>query len=143
MLRTRILYGFVILLVGLAMSVSSVNAQVAKDMKKKAKNAFTGKVVDASTGQPLADVAVQVKGQDIKATTDKEGNFTLDDIQGTADAGMAKEKMKSGEMTIEINHEGYQPFSKTINLHDMMGKKDKMGKGKMMTFKLKPEGSGY
>jgi len=42
---------------------------------------ITGKIVDHVSGESLAGVFVQVNGDEIKAYTDLDGNFTLKDMQ--------------------------------------------------------------
>lgn len=41
---------------------------------------IVGKVVDATTGEPLADVLVQVQGTDTVALTDRDGRFALEGV---------------------------------------------------------------
>ncbi|MEW6418767.1 MAG: carboxypeptidase regulatory-like domain-containing protein, partial [Nitrospirota bacterium] len=65
------------------------------------KGTVTGKVVDASTNQPLAGVSV-VSGQ-LSATTTNTGDFTLSDIP-------------SGSQTITFSLNGYATASVNINI---------------------------
>jgi TonB-linked SusC/RagA family outer membrane protein len=62
----------------------SVNRQIVLSSKNaKSKEAIfqpvtvTGKVADAKTGEPLAGLNVQVKGTNIGAITDSEGNYSI------------------------------------------------------------------
>ena len=44
----------------------------------------SGKVTDATSGQPLIAAAVQVKGTTRGAQTDLEGNYTIADVPANA-----------------------------------------------------------
>ena len=73
--------------------------------------AFTeGIVVDASTGLPLEDVAVELVGVDAR-NTDAQGRF----LMGVAD---------SGTQTLSFNLPGYQPFQQSIDLYNDSTRQD-------------------
>jgi len=44
-------------------------------------SAIKGKIFDKTTNEELAGVTVQIEGTDIKAYTDIEGNFKIEDLQ--------------------------------------------------------------
>lgn len=146
--NNKILYGLVALVFGFAMSFSTVNAQVTGEQETTTQNNFMGKVVDASTGQPLSDVTVQVEGQDKEATTDENGQFTLSNLQAGA-TGETGEGMggNTGEITLRIEHEGYQTLTESINPADLgqgqgQGQEGQQGEGNIKTFELEPKEGG-
>lgn len=65
-----------------------------------AQTVVSGKVVDASSRQPLDAATVTVSGTGSKAITDEHGNFIIKTAQHT---------------TISISHIGYKEYSITIN----------------------------
>ncbi len=109
-------------------------------------------MVDASTGQPLSDVTVRVEGQDQEATTDENGQFTLSNLQSgvSGEMGETGETMEegSGEITIQIEHEGYESFSETIRPEDwaQQGAEGAVegveGEESGLTFELQPKEEG-
>lgn len=140
--NNKILYGIVALLFGFAMSFNTANAQVTAEPDTTTQNQFIGKVVDASTGQPLSDVTVQVEGQDQEATTDENGQFTLSDLQSAVPSeGMEEMGGETGEVTLRIEHEGYQPLSKSINPSELLSQ-GQQAEEDIMTFELEPEEGG-
>lgn len=139
--NNKILYGLVALVFGFAMSFSTVNAQVTGEQETATQNNFMGKVVDASTGQPLSDVTVQVEGQDQKATTDENGQFTLSNLQAGA-TGETSEGMGGGEITLRIEHEGYETLTETINPSDLGQGQGQEGQQDLKTFELEPKEGG-
>lgn len=150
MLNNKMIHGFLILFVGLAMSFNMANAQVTGEEQAQNQNKFSGQVVDASTGQALADVTVKVKGQDQEATTDQEGKFTFENLNLDSQSGYDAQNEEGGEManlgiTIEINHEGYEPFSETIRPEDIRSQNQPQDMGdqgqmsNLMTFELEPK----
>jgi hypothetical protein len=64
---------------------------------------ISGKVQDAETGKPLADVALVVDGKGKFAVSDAAGLFTLD--------GLPLEKM-----TLNVSHTGYLPIAVAVDL---------------------------
>lgn len=142
MLKNKIVYGVLALFVGFALSFSTVNAQVTGEEEGQTMNQFKGKVVDASTGQPLSDVTVRVQGQDKKATTDQEGVFQFDNLsaEGASTEGMGE----GGEITIEIEHEGYETLSETISPGDLRSQGQEQGMQEdLKTFELQPKEGDY
>lgn len=57
--------------------------EVPKTEKTTQQKEIKGVVTDASTGQPLAGVTIQVKGQNKGTFTDAQGRFSLDVDEGT------------------------------------------------------------
>lgn len=153
MLKNKILYGLLILFVGIAMSTNLATAQVTEEEGYQSQTAtsFSGIVVDASTGQPLSDVTVRVKEQDLEATTDQDGKFTFDNLDLDMQAEETEEGMGNLGITIEISHEGYQEFSQTISPDDIRNQsqgnmgdpEDPMAQSdeNLMTFELEPKAS--
>lgn len=144
----KIIYGFLALFIGFAMSLSTVNAQVTGDERQdtQTQNSFVGKVIDATTGQALSDVTVKIEGQDQEATTDEEGKFTFENLQSQAsstdtdsEGGMGE--VNTGEITIQIDHDGYQSLSETIRPEDLM--QQQSPDSEPMTFELEPEQEDY
>lgn len=58
---------------------------------------LSGRVISAITGQPLSGAEIRVRGTDISAKTDDEGNFTLDDVP----SGMQSFEMTADGFTRE------------------------------------------
>ncbi len=151
--NNKIIYGLVALFVGVAMSFSTVNAQVTGEEQQEAttQNSITGKVVDAQTGQPLNDVTVEVEGQDQQSITDEDGRFTLDlhsGVSGEMDEMGETMEESSGEITIRIDHDGYESFSETIRPEDWAQQRAEgavegaEGEENMLTFELQPKEQG-
>lgn len=122
MLNKKTIYGLFILFVGLTMSFNTSVAQVTEDQEMmNSPVSFSALVVDASTGEPIPDATVKVKGTELQAITDQTGKFTFDNLSvpvGTP-AGPGSDNFQSQEITFEINHEGYQPFSKTLSMEEI------------------------
>ncbi len=121
MLNKKMIYGLFILFVGLTMSFNTAVAQVTEDQEMSSPTSFSAIVVDASNGQPLSDVTVKVKDTEMEATTDQAGKFTFDNLNvpvGTPSQPGSVD-FQSQEVTFEINHEGYQPFSKTLSIEEI------------------------
>ncbi|HET6528460.1 MAG TPA: carboxypeptidase-like regulatory domain-containing protein [Balneolaceae bacterium] len=137
--KNKMLYGLLILFVGFAMSFNTATAQVTgEDMGQQSQNAFKGKVVDASNGQPVADATVKVQGSDQEVTTDENGMFTISLMsagQGMEQGGQQGSMGQSG-VTLVITKDGYQELSKTIQ------PKQTGQEGQPMTFELEPAQGG-
>ncbi|WP_017327537.1 dockerin type I domain-containing protein [Synechococcus sp. PCC 7336] len=73
-----------------------INSEVQLD------SAFSGQVIDRSTGQPLADVAVDIPGAGVAVRTDSQGRFRLPD------------NVPSNEI-LTAQLEDYAPFSQTTS----------------------------
>ena len=76
-----------------------VNSEVQLD------SAFSGQVIDRATGQPLADVAVDIPGAGIAVRTDSQGRFRLPD------------NVPSNEI-LTAQLDSYAPFSQTTSAAD-------------------------
>lgn len=64
---------------------------------------ITGKVFDKCTMEELAGVTVQIEGTDIKAYTDIEGNFKIDNVQpGTYNLNISYISYKETEV-VNVN----------------------------------------
>lgn len=154
MLSKKMIYGLFILFVGLTMSFNVSVAQVTEDQETGAQTSFSAIVVDASNGQPLSDVTVKVKGTELEATTDQDGKFSFDNLNvpvGTpSEPGSAD--FQSQEVTFEINHEGYKPFSKTLSMEEIRQhqqtqtqtqNQEMQDDSQLMRFELEPETEEY
>lgn len=152
--NNKMLYGLLILFVGLAMSFNTATAQVTgeQETETQQQNMLEGKVVDASNGQALSNVTVEVEGQDQEATTDEEGKFTIENLgqQGQdQEQGMG---IGGDDITIRINHDGYQELTETISLDELrqggqqeQGQQQQQGMQEeedVRTFELEPEEGG-
>lgn len=62
----------------------------------QSKASFTGKVIDANTGEPLIGVTVKIKELNIGTQTDLEGNFIIPDLD------------IQSPFTVELNYISYQ-----------------------------------
>lgn len=146
--NNKMLYGLLVLFVGLAMSFSTATAQVTgEEAETKAQKSFTGKVVNAVTGEALSDVTVEVEGQDVQATTGQDGKFTLENL-GTQGQGMG---VSGGDITLRINHEGYEELTETISASELGqagqqqgqqqqgGQQQGMSQEEVRTFELQPK----
>ncbi len=147
------IYGLFILFVGLTMSFNTSVAQVTEGQEMNSPTSFSAIVVDASNGQPLSDVTVKVKGTELQATSDQNGKFTFDNLSvpvGTPSPEPGSADFQSQEVTFEINHEGYQPFSKTLSIeeirqHQQTQTQDQemQDDSQLMKFELEPESDEY
>lgn len=142
--NNKIMYSLLALIMGVAMSFSTVNAQVTGEEQGATQNSITGQVVDAATGQPLSDVTVKVEGQDVEATTDENGQFTLNNLQAGMPPAEAEEGGMGGEaeggITLQIDHEGYESFSRTIQ-PDEIAQQGVEGED-LLTLELEPKEGG-
>ena len=66
---------------------------------------FRGAVRDAETEKPLSDAAVVMTGSGKVAASDRDGNFTLADVECT-------------NCTLSITHEGYEPLTLQLTARD-------------------------
>lgn len=153
MINNKIIYGLLILFVGFAMSLNSATAQVTGEQEGQMQNNVEGKVVDAETGQSISDVTVQIEGMNKEATTDENGEFSFENLEGsqeTTEGGMG-EQQNPNEVTFTIDHEGYQQFSKTLQWDELrqQGQQGQQGQQRQqgqqgqennqLTFELEPE----
>lgn len=76
-MKTTILASFFAIMLMVSFNAYPFNS--GEDPGKKA--GLTGKVVDQQTGEELPGATVMVRGTDIKAFTDFNGNFTLDNLE--------------------------------------------------------------
>jgi iron complex outermembrane receptor protein len=89
----------------LAAPISIVKAQLKSEIKKpSAKSTFSGTVVDAATGKPLAGATVQVLDLKLGLVTDTSGNFRF-------------QHLPAGNFLVGINFIGYKPISKTVSFN--------------------------
>lgn len=124
--NNKILYGIFTLFVGIALSFNTAIAQET-NQDVMTNDSFIGKVVDATTNQPLPNVEVEIEGQ--TATTDQDGKFTFDNLdvesqrtqnQGVeSQEGVENQEMASGELEIKINHEGYEELTETVSADEL------------------------
>lgn len=123
--NNKILYGLFTLFVGIALSFNTAIAQET-NQDVMTDNSFIGKVVDATTNQPLPNVEVEIEGQ--TATTDQDGKFTFDNLdaqsqgaqsEGVESQGVESQGMASGEIEIKINHEGYEELTETVSADEL------------------------
>lgn len=137
--KNKMLYGLLILFVGFAMSFNTATAQVTgEDMGQQSQNAFKGKVVDASNGQPVANATVKVQGSDQEVMTDENGMFTINLMMSGQSGQSGQGGMSGGQSgaTLVITKDGYQELSKTIQ------PKQSSNEGQPMTFELEPAQGG-
>lgn len=145
MFKNKMLYGLLALFVGLTMSLNTVNAQVTGEEDIQSQNNISGEVVDAETGEALSDVTVMIEGMDDhEATTDENGEFTFENFDPTqtqTEGGM--EEGNPSEITFTISHDGYQDFSKTLQLDELMqrnqGQEQQSQDDNPLRFELEPE----
>ena len=100
------LFGLFTLLLGLTLIFGQATAQ--KSMTDSTET-LEGKVVDASTSKPLANVVVEIPQLNQEVRTDEEGKFTFTGIPLV------------NALTIKIDHSGYKAFSKTIQSDQQNG----------------------
>ncbi len=93
--------------------VMASNAAVTQGVNQS--NKITGQVVD-ETGEPMIGVTVTVKGTQIAAVTDLDGNFSL--------------PVSSGKVELELSYIGYQTTRTTVTA------------GKSVTVKMQPDNTG-
>lgn len=110
--NNKILYSIFTLFIGIALSFNTAIAQET-NQDVTTNNSFTGKVVDATTNQPLSNVEVEIEGQNQSATTDQDGKFTFDNLD------VESQGMASGEIEIKINHEGYEELTETVSADEL------------------------
>lgn len=65
-----------------AASFRNVKKELVIDLRKSLQKTITGKVTDAVSGEPLPGVAVTIQGTTRGASTDLEGNYSLDAAPG-------------------------------------------------------------
>ena len=75
----------------------------AQAMTNQREMILSGTVVDASTGEAIADVEVMIKDSDYSATTDSDGHFSIEDL-------------KAGHYVIIVEHDGYKKFETSVDL---------------------------
>ncbi len=112
--------GVLIICISLAVSFNTASAQQV-DTTQTTQNTIEGTVLDASNGQALANVTVEIPRHNEKAQTDEQGKFSfenLDQATGT-----------TGEITLVVNHDGYQKLSKTVRVES----------SKQINLELKPK----
>lgn len=78
---------------------------------------ISGKVVNASTGEAIADVEVSIRGTDMSATTDSTGHFTI-------------EGLEAGKYVVVVEQDGYKEYESTVDLSSGSAE---------ITIKLQPE----
>lgn len=124
--KNKIIYGLFTLLVGFALSLNTAIAQETDQYETSAKM-FKGKVVDASTNQPLPNVEVEIMDQ--TATTDQDGIFTFENLdtkaqdaetQGVETQDTQTQGMGSDEVEIKISHEGYEELSESVSVDELL-----------------------
>lgn len=133
------IYGLVTLLIAFTVSLTTASAQKMADNSASVVKSLKGKVVDASQGQPLSGVKVQLKELNKETTTDAEGLFIFEGIDSQSSASANAESMQSSssQYTVVINHDGYKKLTKTINIRDLQeGSQNQQP----MVLKLKPSG---
>ena len=93
------------LLLTLIVGISYINSYAqSNDANAQTKSAtLSGTVVDASNGNPIADIEVQLKGTENSATTDSTGHFEFMDLE-------------NGTHTIYINADGYNEYTQDVDL---------------------------
>jgi TonB-dependent SusC/RagA subfamily outer membrane receptor len=64
-----------------------------------------GSIVDAADGAPLARVVVKVEGTRLRAVTDAEGAFRIDDVP-------------AGERAVRVERSGYAKLTEPVLVHD-------------------------
>lgn len=99
--------GALIVCIGFAVSLNTASAQQA-DTTQTTQNTIEGTVLDASNSQPLANVTVEIPKHDKETQTDDEGKFSFENI--------SQSNGITGEITLVINHDGYEKLSKTVSL---------------------------
>ncbi|HKJ46116.1 MAG TPA: carboxypeptidase-like regulatory domain-containing protein [Balneolales bacterium] len=77
------------------------NAQATETNTKAA--TLKGMVVDASSGNPIADIEVQLKGTDNSTMTDSTGYFEFTDLE-------------AGSFTLYVDADGYKEYEQTVDL---------------------------
>lgn len=97
--------GLCIIFTGLALSHQEASAQQADSL-----SVIEGTVADASNGELLANVTVKLKELNKETQTNQEGKFSFSDINL-----MNKNPQ---EITLVIDHNGYEKLSKTIQANE-------------------------
>lgn len=69
-----------VLILGIALALASPCQTQAQTLPSPPAGAIHGRVVDADTGEAVADVLVIAEGADRRATTDSDGRFVLSDV---------------------------------------------------------------
>lgn len=64
---------------------------------------ITGSVVDAETGDAVANATVTLTGTEQSTTTDEYGTFTFEEV-------------KTGSLTLSVEADGYQAAEQTIDV---------------------------
>jgi phage tail sheath gpL-like len=77
------------------------NAQ-STDTNTKAAT-LKGMVVDASSGNPIADIEVQLKGTDNSTMSDSTGYFEFTDLE-------------AGSYTLYVDADGYKEYEQSVDL---------------------------
>ena len=114
----RALYSTLLLTLVVGFTYINSYAQMSNSSTQTA--TITGTVVDASTGNPVSNIEVQLKGTDNSATTDSTGNFEFNGLD-------------SGKYTLYVDADGYQEYEQDVDL----------GNGNaQVTVKLQPASNG-
>ena len=112
--KTSILTALFAFIVGVSFTTSQAQVQDAKTDSATYK--LDGKVVDSESTEVIAEAKVTIVGADVKAMTDSEGKFKLEDLP-------------AGKHTLKVEAEGYQTWEKEMKLQQ----------NSQVTVKLKPE----
>ncbi|HKJ34537.1 MAG TPA: carboxypeptidase-like regulatory domain-containing protein [Balneolales bacterium] len=93
------------LLLTLIVGISYINSYAQSNEANAQTKAATlsGTVVDASTGNPISEIEVQLKGTEESATTDSTGHFEF-------------MNMENGTHTVYINADGYKEYTQDVDL---------------------------
>lgn len=68
---------------------------------------ITGSVVDAETGDAVADATITLTGTEQSTTTDEYGTFTFEEVEaGNLTLSVEAEGYQSAEQSVEVTEEG-------------------------------------
>jgi len=97
----KILFGFLALILTVAVSAKENETKNASTTDNAASVALVGSISDANSGESLVGVEVKIEGTDLKTYTDFDGNFTFNNV-------------KPGEYKVVANYISYKPASKSL-----------------------------
>lgn len=87
----------------LCFAVVSATANPIVETVNQSNAIITGSVVDAETGEAVANATVTLSGTEESTTTDEYGTFTF-------------EQVENGSQTITVQADGYQEAEETVEV---------------------------
>ena len=97
----KILFGFLALILTVAVSAKENETKNASTTDNAASVVLVGSISDANSGESLVGVEVKIEGTDLKTYTDFDGNFTFNNV-------------KPGEYKVVANYISYKPVAETL-----------------------------